>query len=107
MKLSADQTEPEKGGPKELGPGQLVGEGITSSLPSWVLAKTQRRKARLQATRVEWAALSSITPVSPAITTSICTGDAIFRSYLGVSFNSLLVSGVRGDTVPAPLSVNT
>jgi uncharacterized protein (TIGR03435 family) len=28
MKLSADQTEPEKGGPKELGPGRLVGEGI-------------------------------------------------------------------------------
>lgn len=28
MKLSADQTEPEKGGPKEMGPGRLVGEGI-------------------------------------------------------------------------------
>jgi uncharacterized protein (TIGR03435 family) len=28
MKLSADQTEPQKGGPKELGPGRLVGEGI-------------------------------------------------------------------------------
>src|SRR5580704_16485793 len=28
MKLSADQTEPEKGGPKELGPGRLAGEGI-------------------------------------------------------------------------------
>jgi uncharacterized protein (TIGR03435 family) len=28
MKLSADQTEPEKGGPKELGAGKLVGEGI-------------------------------------------------------------------------------
>ena len=28
MKLSADQTEPEKGGPKELGPGRLMGEGI-------------------------------------------------------------------------------
>ena len=28
MKLSADQSEPEKGGPKELGPGRLVGEGI-------------------------------------------------------------------------------
>ncbi len=28
MKFSADQTEPEKGGPKELGPGRLVGEGI-------------------------------------------------------------------------------
>jgi uncharacterized protein (TIGR03435 family) len=28
MKLSADQTEPEKGGPKELGPGRLVGQGI-------------------------------------------------------------------------------
>jgi uncharacterized protein (TIGR03435 family) len=28
MKLSADQTEPEKGGPKELGSGRLVGEGI-------------------------------------------------------------------------------
>jgi uncharacterized protein (TIGR03435 family) len=28
MKLSADQTEPEKGGPKELGPGRLVGDGI-------------------------------------------------------------------------------
>jgi uncharacterized protein (TIGR03435 family) len=28
MKLSDDQTEPEKGGPKELGPGRLVGEGI-------------------------------------------------------------------------------
>jgi uncharacterized protein (TIGR03435 family) len=28
MKLSADQTEPEKGGPKELGQGRLVGEGI-------------------------------------------------------------------------------
>jgi uncharacterized protein (TIGR03435 family) len=28
MKLSADQTEPEKGGPKELGPARLVGEGI-------------------------------------------------------------------------------
>ena len=28
MKLSADQTEPEKGGPKELGPGRLVGVGI-------------------------------------------------------------------------------
>ncbi len=28
MKLSADQSEPEKGGPKELGPGRVVGEGI-------------------------------------------------------------------------------
>jgi uncharacterized protein (TIGR03435 family) len=28
MKLSADQTEPEKGGPKEMGPGRLVGNGI-------------------------------------------------------------------------------
>ncbi len=28
MKLSADQTEPEKGGPKETGPGRVVGEGI-------------------------------------------------------------------------------
>ena len=28
MKLSADQSEPEKGGPKEMGPGRLVGEGI-------------------------------------------------------------------------------
>jgi bla regulator protein blaR1 len=28
MKLSADQTEPEKGGPKELAPGRLVGEGV-------------------------------------------------------------------------------
>jgi uncharacterized protein (TIGR03435 family) len=28
MKLSADQTEPEKGGPKEQGPGRLVGEGV-------------------------------------------------------------------------------
>ena len=28
MKLSADQTDPEKGGPKELGPGRLSGEGI-------------------------------------------------------------------------------
>jgi uncharacterized protein (TIGR03435 family) len=28
MKFSADQTEPEKGGPKELGAGRLVGEGI-------------------------------------------------------------------------------
>ncbi len=28
MKLSADQTEPEKGGPRELGPGRLVGEDI-------------------------------------------------------------------------------
>ena len=34
MKLSADQTEPEKGGPKELGPGRLVGEGI----PMYVIA---------------------------------------------------------------------
>ena len=29
------------------------------------------------------------------------------RIYPGVSFNSLLVSGVRGDTVAVPLSVNT
>jgi hypothetical protein len=29
------------------------------------------------------------------------------RSYLGVSFNSLLVSGVRGDIVAVLLSVNT
>jgi uncharacterized protein (TIGR03435 family) len=28
MKLSADQSEPEKGGPKELGPGRLIGDGI-------------------------------------------------------------------------------
>lgn len=28
MKLSADQTDPEKGGPKEMGPGRLIGEGI-------------------------------------------------------------------------------
>ena len=28
MKLSADQTEPEKGGPKEMGPGRVMGEGI-------------------------------------------------------------------------------
>jgi hypothetical protein len=34
MKLSADQTEPEKGGPKELGPGRVVGEGI----PMYVIA---------------------------------------------------------------------
>lgn len=34
MKVSADQTEPEKGGPKELGPGLIVGEGI----PMYVIA---------------------------------------------------------------------
>jgi uncharacterized protein (TIGR03435 family) len=34
MKLSADQTEPEKGGPRELGPGRVVGEGI----PMYVIA---------------------------------------------------------------------
>ena len=28
MKLSADQTEPEKGGTREMGPGRIVGEGI-------------------------------------------------------------------------------
>ena len=28
MKLSADQTEPEKGGPKEMGPNRFVGPGI-------------------------------------------------------------------------------
>jgi uncharacterized protein (TIGR03435 family) len=34
MKLSADQTEPEKGGPTEMGPGRIVGEGI----PMYVIA---------------------------------------------------------------------
>lgn len=34
MKLSADQTEPEKGGPSELGPSRLVGEGV----PMYVIA---------------------------------------------------------------------
>lgn len=34
MKLSADQTEPEKGGPKDMGPGRLAGEGI----PMYVIA---------------------------------------------------------------------
>jgi uncharacterized protein (TIGR03435 family) len=34
MKLSADQTEPEKGGPRELGPGRIVGQGI----PLYVIA---------------------------------------------------------------------
>ena len=29
------------------------------------------------------------------------------RNYLGVSFNSLLVRGVRYDTIGVPLSVNT
>jgi uncharacterized protein (TIGR03435 family) len=28
MKLSADQSEPERGGPSEMGPGRIVGEGI-------------------------------------------------------------------------------
>jgi uncharacterized protein (TIGR03435 family) len=28
MKLSADQTEPDKGGPKEMGSGRIVGEGF-------------------------------------------------------------------------------
>lgn len=28
MKLSADQSEPQRGGPKEMGPGRIVGEGI-------------------------------------------------------------------------------
>jgi uncharacterized protein (TIGR03435 family) len=34
MKLSADQTEPEKGGPRELGPGLIVGE----SIPMYIIA---------------------------------------------------------------------
>jgi len=34
MKLSADQTEPEKGGPKEMGPGRIAGDGI----PTYVIA---------------------------------------------------------------------
>ncbi len=34
MKLSADQTEPEKGGPEELGPGLIVGE----SIPMYIIA---------------------------------------------------------------------
>jgi uncharacterized protein (TIGR03435 family) len=34
IKRSADQSEPEKGGPRELGPGRLVGEGI----PMYVIA---------------------------------------------------------------------
>jgi uncharacterized protein (TIGR03435 family) len=28
MKLSADQTEPDKGGPQQLGPGRIIGQGI-------------------------------------------------------------------------------
>ncbi len=28
MKLAADQSEPQKGGPKEMGPGRLIGDGI-------------------------------------------------------------------------------
>jgi len=28
MKLSADQSDPQKGGPKEMGPGRLIGDGI-------------------------------------------------------------------------------
>ena len=35
MKTSADQTEPEKGGPKEMGPGRLIGQGI----PMYVIVK--------------------------------------------------------------------
>ncbi len=34
MKLSADQSEPEKGGPKESGPRRIVGEGV----PMYVIA---------------------------------------------------------------------
>jgi uncharacterized protein (TIGR03435 family) len=34
MKLSGDQSEPEKGGPKEMGPGRIVGQGI----PRYVIA---------------------------------------------------------------------
>jgi len=34
MKLSANQSDPEKGGPKEFGPGRIVGEGI----PMYVIA---------------------------------------------------------------------
>jgi len=34
MKLSADQSEPERGGPKELGPGRILGQGI----PIYVIA---------------------------------------------------------------------
>jgi uncharacterized protein (TIGR03435 family) len=34
MKLSADQSDPQKGGPKELAPGRIVGEGI----PMYVIA---------------------------------------------------------------------
>ncbi len=34
MKLSTDQTEPEKGGPKEMGQGRVIGEGI----PMYVIA---------------------------------------------------------------------
>jgi uncharacterized protein (TIGR03435 family) len=32
MKLSGDQKEPEKGGPNDLGPGRIVGEGIPMSV---------------------------------------------------------------------------
>lgn len=28
MKLSADQSEPEKGGPREMGPGRIIGDGV-------------------------------------------------------------------------------
>jgi uncharacterized protein (TIGR03435 family) len=34
MKSSADQTEPEKGGPREIGPGRIAGAGI----PMYVIA---------------------------------------------------------------------
>jgi uncharacterized protein (TIGR03435 family) len=34
MKSSADQSEPERGGPKEMGPGRIAGEGI----PIYVIA---------------------------------------------------------------------
>jgi len=43
MKLSADQTEPEKGGPKELGPGLLVGQGIPMYVITNLLANMMGR----------------------------------------------------------------
>jgi uncharacterized protein (TIGR03435 family) len=55
MKLSADQAEPEKGGPTELAPGLTVGEGI----PMYVIANLLSNML---------AARSSITPGSAANT---------------------------------------
>ena len=107
MKPSADQSEPEKGGPKEMGPGRIAGEGV----PMYVIVNLLSNM--LGRTVVNNTGLTGKYDVDlrPAVDSLQIQADAGDPSAQADALNAALIEalekqlGLRTETIMAPVEV--